>query len=154
LNFSEREPEIAAFQWIPAYAVGVDEIDADHRHLFRLAGRLQAAMQNGAGKDLLGDLLDGLVAYTCQHFAREESLMKSIGYPELALHRRQHQAIRARVAAMRQRAATGESTMTIEVLEFLVGWMRTHIAGSDRQIAAYQRQLTRCGRASRTPRHR
>ncbi len=151
MNCSKQKTLIEPFQWTSAYAVGVREIDADHRHLFRLAGRMQAAMRTGAGKEILDKLLDGLIAYTCHHFAREEAIMQAIGYPELASHRRQHQQLRARVAAMRRRAEGGERTMTIEVLHFLSDWIRAHIAGSDRHIAVYQRRLTLRDIASRTP---
>lgn len=151
MNCSEEKRASAPFQWNPAYAIGVDEIDAEHRHLFRLAGRMQEAMLNGAGKEMLGELLSGLIAYTGQHFAHEEGLMQSIRYPDLAAHRRQHQELRVRVAAMSERAAAGEITMTIEVAQFLSGWIRGHIAASDRRIADYQRQLMPCGTASRKP---
>jgi hemerythrin len=151
LSSSERTSVSAAFQWHASYAVGVEEIDADHRHLFRLAGRFQQAMLDGAGRDMLEDLLSALVAYTCQHFAHEEGYMRKIGYPGFDAHRRQHQELRARVADMRQRAAGGEVLMTIAVLEFLTGSIRAHIVACDSQIGAYQRQLTRYGTASRTP---
>ena len=151
MNSSEQSTSNLAFQWSPAYSVGVDEIDAEHRSLFRLAGRLQKAMLAGAGKGLVEELLAGLIAYTCQHFAHEEDLMRTLGYPGLAAHCRQHEALRARVAVLRQRSAAGEITMTIEILHFLSDWLRVHIADSDRLIGQYQRQLTRCGTALRTP---
>jgi hemerythrin len=45
--------------------------------------------------------------------------------------------LRAKVRARRDRAAAGEITMTIEVAEFLVEWLKQHTADSDRRIGEY-----------------
>jgi hemerythrin len=41
---------------------------------------------------------------------------------------------------MQNRVASGELTITIEVMQFLMGWVRKHIASSDCRIAAYVKQ--------------
>ncbi|MEO8596776.1 MAG: bacteriohemerythrin [Candidatus Solibacter sp.] len=146
------------FQWDAELAIGVPQIDREHRHLIDLAAQMQAAMLKGAGKALLDELLDRLIAYTREHFLHEEDLMRGAEYPGLPQHVRQHDFLRTQVREMRMRASNGEVTMTIEVLQFLVEWIRQHIAVSDRKIAAYVvarpefrvGALTRGDRASRT----
>ena len=141
--------ETAMFQWTAAYAVGIQRIDAEHRRLFALAAKMQRAMLNGKGKTILEDLLTRLVEYTCCHFAREERLMERIRYPGYQQHRRQHEDLRSRVLAMRVRAASGEITMTIEVMQFLMEWLKRHIVASDRTIGDYMEtiRLTRIPQA-------
>ena len=129
--------ETAMFQWTAAYAVGIQRIDAEHRRLFALAAKMQRAMLNGKGKTILEDLLTRLVEYTCCHFAREERLMERIRYPGYPQHWRQHEDLRSRVQAMRVRAASGEITMTIEVMQFLMEWLKRHTVASDRMIGDY-----------------
>jgi hemerythrin len=41
------------------------------------------------------------------------------------------------VQAKRARAASGEVTMTIEVMQFLMDWVKRHIVESDRRIGDY-----------------
>jgi len=77
--------------------------------------------------------------------------MESIAYPGFVEHRAEHDAIRTRIAAMRQRASAGEHTMTLELLQFLTGWIRDHIAAKDHRIALHHRQFTQGDTASRKP---
>jgi hemerythrin-like metal-binding protein len=132
------------FQWTTGYAVGVRQIDQEHQRLFALAESLHQAMLKGQGKAILQDLLASLIAYTCYHFAHEEQLMQRIGYPDYPQHREQHENLRSRARAMQDRADSGEITMTIEVMQFLMGWLKSHITSSDYRIAGY---LKRSGRS-------
>lgn len=127
-------------QWQPGYAIGVYEVDREHEGLFSLAGRMHQAMLGGQGKHVLEGLLEELVRYTFYHFEHEEQFMKKIGYAGFQEHSRQHDNLRAKVRAMQTRAAAGELTMTIEVMLFLMDWLRTHILSSDRRIAEYAAQ--------------
>lgn len=127
----------AMFQWTPAFAVGVPRIDAEHRRLFALAEKMHRAMLKGKGKTVLDGLLAQLVDYTCYHFAREERLMEQVRYHDCLPHRREHDDLRASVQDMRARAASGEITMTIDVMQFLMEWVKFHIVESDRRIGDY-----------------
>jgi hemerythrin-like metal-binding protein len=127
----------ALVQWTPDYAVGVKQLDSEHQALFRLAAKMHGAMLEGKGKAALLDLLSNLVDYTCNHMVHEELLMQRIVYPNFWQHREEHDQFRARVRAMQERAASGELTMTIEVMHFLMKWMKKHIATSDVRIGAY-----------------
>jgi hemerythrin len=125
------------YEWSPDYTVGVRQIDGEHQQLFLLAQKMQEAMLTGEGKALLTDLLARLVEYTGFHFAHEEQLMERIHYPEFRKHRQQHEDLRAKVRAMQDRAASGEITMTIEVMQFFIAWLKRHTITSDRQIGAF-----------------
>jgi hemerythrin len=124
-------------EWTAAYAVGVPQIDQEHQRLFAFANQMHRAMIEGQGKRMLEDLLAGLVDYTCYHFANEERLMERIRYPDYPEHRRQHDELRAGVRAMQARSASGEVTMTIEAMRFLMQWIKRHTTTSDRRIGEY-----------------
>jgi hemerythrin-like metal-binding protein len=125
------------YQWLSGYAVGVHQIDQEHQGLFAVAERMHQAMLEGQGKQHLDALLGELLEYTREHFAHEEQLMERIGYPELSEHRRQHAQLRSNVEAMQNRAVSGETTMTIEAMRFLMEWLKRHTVTSDRRIAGY-----------------
>lgn len=124
-------------RWLPEYAVGVQQIDGEHQRLFALADRMHRALLAGKGKEALDALLAELVEYAWRHFAHEEQLMQRIQYPAYQEHRRQHADLRSEVLAMQRRAASGELTMTIEVMQFLMEWLKRHTLSSDRGIATY-----------------
>jgi hemerythrin len=125
------------FQWRTDYAVGVGQIDVEHKQLFVLAERLHRAMLEGTGKAILLDLLARLVDYTWYHFAHEEQLMEQIQYPGYRQHQQEHEELRARVLEKNDRAVAGEVTMTIGVAQFLMEWVKNHIIASDRRIGSY-----------------
>jgi hemerythrin len=125
------------FQWLPEYAIGVHQIDQEHQRLFAHADRMHQALLAGKGREILEALLAELIQYAGCHFAHEEQLMKRIGYPGYGEHRKEHEDLRARVAAMQERAAAGELTMTIEVMQFLMEWLKRHTIASDRRISSY-----------------
>ena len=127
------------FQWTKDYAVGVRQIDKEHQRLFALAESLHQAMLAGQGKAILQDLLTRLAAYTCDHFAHEEQLMRRIRYPDYPQHREQHEDLRSKVRAIQDRFSSGEITITIEVMQFLMEWLRIHTTTSDRGIAGYMK---------------
>jgi hemerythrin-like metal-binding protein len=97
-------------------------------------------MLAGQGKTVLQDLLASLLAYTSYHFAHEEQLMQRVGYPDYRQHLAQHEQLRSRVQGMQARAASGETTMTIEAMRFLNEWLKSHIPTSDLRVAAYVKQ--------------
>ena len=125
------------FQWSTNYEIGVRQIDSEHQRLFVLADKMQQAMLKGKGKAVLTDLLAQLVDYTQYHFTHEEQLMGRVHYPEYEQHKRQHEDLRVKVRAMQDRAASGEATMTIEVMQFFMDWLKQHTATSDSQIGKF-----------------
>jgi hemerythrin-like metal-binding protein len=123
------------FEWNPEYSVGIGSIDAQHQTLFRIAGELYAAMSAGQGKAAIGRILDRLVQYTATHFAHEERLMRLCDYPDLAVHRVQHQALTKQVQQFQADFQSGRAAVTVQLLQFLRTWLDTHIRGSDHKYA-------------------
>ena len=125
------------FRWTTGYAVGIRQIDEEHQCLFGFAESLHKAMLEGKGTAALVNLHRDLVSYTGYHFAHEEQLMERIGYPAYRQHLREHDNLRSRVRAIQDRLASGEITMTIEVMQFLRAWLDRHITTSDYRIGVY-----------------
>ena len=131
------------FHWTKDYAVGVRQIDQEHQRLFALAESLHQAMLAGQGKAILQDLLASLVDYTRYHFAHEEQLMQRIRYPDYPQHREQHEDLASKVRAIQDRFSSCEITITIEVMQFLMEWLKNHTTTSDRGIAGYMKASER-----------
>jgi hemerythrin len=129
--------EPVMFEWTPEYSAGIEEIDGDHRRLFALAESMHRAMLAQEGRQILEALLADLLKYTEYHFAHEEQLMLRSSYPAIAEHRRQHHHLRRQAAALQRRAAQGEATMSIEVAQFLIGWLKQHTLSSDRRMGLH-----------------
>jgi hemerythrin-like metal-binding protein len=128
------------FRWLSDYEVGVPEIDREHQGLFAIAERFHLALREGHGKQVLESHLDQLLDYACHHLAHEEALMQKIVYPHYREHCRQHEDLRIRLDELKERASAGEVSMTIEVMQFIMEWLKCHTTTSDRRIGSYMRK--------------
>lgn len=129
--------KMAMFEWLPQYSVQIRSIDGQHQNLFRLAGELYSAMSAGQGKAALSRVLDRLVQYTAVHFAFEERLMEQNGYPDLAAHRVEHQALTRQVLKFQTDFEAGKVAISVQLLHFLKNWLQNHIASSDQKYAPF-----------------
>ncbi|MCX7822240.1 MAG: bacteriohemerythrin [Syntrophobacterales bacterium] len=123
--------------WSKEYEVGVSEIDEQHQRLFKMVNDLNEAMARGQGKDVLDQILTGLVDYAARHFQTEEMYMRKANYPELDSHREIHERLANRVHEMVDRYKMGEVGLVIELLNFLQDWLKKHILGTDKRYGQY-----------------
>ena len=128
---------MALFEWKEEYAVGVAEIDRQHKELVRLVNEMHEAMAQGQGKVVLGDVLGKLIDYTRKHFAMEEGLMQKHGYPDFPDHKDKHDKMTAKVLALQSDFKAGKFQLTFEVSQFLKDWLNKHILGTDKKYSPF-----------------
>lgn len=128
-----------AILWTDALAVGIEEIDRQHRGLFEQVDRLLVAARQGAGQEELGNLLDFLGRYVVEHFGTEERYMDQYGYPEAQEHKRQHADFVQYYRDVRARIDREGASLTIllQVQKYVVDWLNNHIRKSDKALGAY-----------------
>ncbi|MBA4407716.1 hemerythrin [bacterium] len=128
---------MALLNWSDNYSVRVREIDTQHKKLIDLINTLHDGMKSGKGKEVLGGILNELVAYTVYHFGFEEKLFDKYGYPETIIHKRQHADLIAQVKKFVDSYNSGDGVLTIELMNFLRDWLTQHIAGSDKKYSDF-----------------
>lgn len=88
--------------WKSSFCSLDPQVDADHQVLFKLLDRV-ATLRRESDVEDLNPILDQLIEYTFDHFAREERAMEAYGYPRSALHSEAHMAMRkALLESLRQ----------------------------------------------------
>lgn len=128
---------MAFMEWNDNLATGIAIIDSQHRGLLDLANRLHDALGGGtASHEELGDILDGLMEYTVNHFITEEELFKRFGYPEEASHVESHNRFTSRTLDLLQRHEAGEA-VGADALTFVKDWLVNHIMGSDKAYVPF-----------------
>lgn len=125
------------FQWNDRYNVGHDEIDADHRYLFKLINDFHQALTNGLSPERIATTLESLVAYTRFHFSREEGYMLARGYDAYRGHKQMHDKLIHDLEELRQRFQAGDAMVGIELSTFLTDWLISHIMRTDTKLAAF-----------------
>ena len=128
---------MALLTWQDKYSVGIKQIDDQHKQLINMINELNDAMLAGKGKDALMPVLTKLANYCVSHFAVEEKLFDTHGYPETADHKDKHNKMTAKVKALIGEVQSGKSTISIEVMNFLKNWLDKHIMETDKKYGPY-----------------
>ena len=115
--------------------IGVEQIDEEHRELFRLVGEVHDLLKDTWTDDKyfdICDLIERLKEYAAEHFRHEEEYMEEIGHPELELQRQQHAQFCAKVNEVDVRAAEiDQQALISDLLNYLVECLYKHIICSD-----------------------
>ncbi len=120
--------------WSDMLSVGVRAIDHQHQTLVGILNDLGDVV---LGLDDAWDesvVLSKLLAYTENHFAFEEGLMRRIGYEGQDAHEQEHRALFQQVGDLMARAVDGQHADPQALLMLLRDWLSSHIMGTDRAL--------------------
>jgi hemerythrin len=123
---------VALMTWSDKLSVGVKQFDEEHKQLVRLINQLHDAMKTGQGKQVISNILQGLISYTQNHFATEERLMRAHGYPDYEQHKKEHNSLTLSVLDLQKQYQTGNMLLSQKVMDFLKDWLANHIQGLDK----------------------
>ncbi len=124
-------------EWDESMAVGVQAIDAQHKELVVLINQVFDAYQAGGDRPALEKVVRRLCEYTLGHFALEEGLMKRHTYAAHDRHVAEHMGCSLQAIDFFTGYIEGKDTLSAEILNYLVGWFRSHTTGTDRLLGGY-----------------
>ncbi|MFP5260025.1 MAG: bacteriohemerythrin [Acidobacteriota bacterium] len=116
---------------------GFDTIDEQHSLFLSMLTELGAQIEACHHRQGLLDAFQGMRLYADGHFADEERLMETRGYPEIDAHKRLHETFRAMASDLESRLGEGPGLLSLETLEFLGAWFIGHIRNEDQRFAAF-----------------
>ncbi|HEX8963062.1 MAG TPA: hemerythrin domain-containing protein [Rhodocyclaceae bacterium] len=128
MNASSNDPA-----WRPeTHALGVAEMDATHEEFLRELGRLRRADDADFPR-----LFDAFREHLRAHFDNESRLMRSCGFPPIAIHEAEHRRVLDEVAALAGGAARGDLAAARAFLAApVLDWFHNHLATMDWALAA------------------
>lgn len=126
-------------EWRDYLAVGVDEIDNQHKELFTRFNSLLNACDEGKGDEEVKKLLGFLDDYVATHFRAEEKIQQEYGYPDYLHHKDQHRWFTDELAKLKgQFASQGPALgVVLSTNRFLVNWLIEHISKMDKVLGQY-----------------
>jgi hemerythrin len=127
--------------WTPSLAVGLEEIDDQHKEWFRRAGAFLDGLEHRTTEEVTA-LLTYLRSYSLMHFAAEESLMKDLKYPKFPGHKAQHERFMREL----EKLSTEHKRTHLEpmrVAALLGCWMTDHVSLTDQQLALFVSTMRR-----------
>lgn len=140
--------------WHDAWTLHIDVLDDDHRAIVELLCEIADRFCHGTqhpgepdrdagtsvddcGEDLYA-ALDRFGALARAHFHREEELVRTIEYPGLPDHCREHALLMAEFASLvRELRERGARHLEDRDLEHLKQWVMAHVLGTDRRFSEY-----------------
>lgn len=134
MNVTSR---IDAVVWREEYAIGVAELDQQHRYLLHLIQQLNQ-LEHGWFAKLrherrLHKLLEDFNEYAAFHFLTEEKLMQQhlSANAELAQHLASHRNYWQHIHDFKVRQEQEQIDVGAELLDFLTQWWLSHIQQTD-----------------------
>ncbi|HUX37689.1 MAG TPA: bacteriohemerythrin [Rectinemataceae bacterium] len=128
---------MSAIQWDPLFECGDQAIDEQHRSLVDTINRLEAALSQGRGREVMGSVLDELENYVREHFGTEEDFFAEVGYPGAAEHIAKHRAFSSTIAELRRGFEGGDEASVVDLLAVLGDWFVRHVSDEDIKYRPY-----------------
>lgn len=127
---------MAKFSWTDELATGNSFIDNDHRKLIAMINALFDALATGHANDITNKVLNNLIIYTKEHFAREEAEMDRMKYSGAISHKSEHTQLLKQVHELKVKLDGGGKLNAVAISGFLSDWLRNHILNVDMKLAA------------------
>lgn len=121
-------------EWKPDYALGIDEVDFEHREMIELINACHERL-GGAGDPLaieqfLGEIHAGIAA----HFALEEHIMRRAAYPEYAEHKEDHEILLDQIRDLMDLFLDDPENGAERLRERLGDWFGRHFSTFDARL--------------------
>lgn len=137
VDVNKKVDEKNLIEWSEKYSTGVEIFDNEHKILVSIINRLNRAMEEGKGGNIISDIVNELVDYTGTHFRHEEQLMEKFGYETYQDHKKIHVDFVNQVLKVKNDIATGRVTVSTDLMEFLKDWLLKHIMGTDKEYGKF-----------------
>ena len=131
-----------SLEWREEYSIGVTELDAQHKTLFALLQKLNAADSGFASEiarsSRLMTQLEELNEYAVYHLLSEEKIMREHLPPDedSARHIAAHRSYWQIMSEFKLRHQQGDPNVGHELLDYLNRWWLNHILQTDKKMGA------------------
>jgi hemerythrin len=130
--------------WTPELSVGVEEIDNQHKELYRNVELFFEQIRKGNGQENLMNLFAFLETYVTTHFSLEEKYMAKFhvdgcSYEDAKEHKAEHRAFLRDFKAFKEEILENGPTSLLvnEFQKWILNWMAGHFGKTDRGLGRF-----------------
>lgn len=121
-------------EWRDAYALGIPEIDHEHREMITEISRLHETLEHDAAVDDVVDCLGEILAHIAAHFALEEKNMRAAAYEGFAEHKADHERLLDELHDIATDVAKRRRYEPVVLAERLDAWFMRHFGSQDARL--------------------
>jgi hemerythrin len=129
--------ESELFTWSEKYHLGISFADVQHKQLADSINRLHRTLLNAQDRPVVGRAMEELFAYSKAHFAAEEKVLRSYGYPDFVAHHSEHECMAFAVLELYQKLMSRELLMNSYSVSFLKEWLSAEILSADSKFTPF-----------------
>ena len=125
--------------WDSSLNCGVEQVDNEHKELFRIAGELSKVAKTEKSIEKSRMVLEFLGNYVVEHFAHEEALMYSCNYPNTDEHEKLHKKFVQTFLDLKKKFnESGEPlSVSTQIHYATMSWLVNHIQIIDMRFVKY-----------------
>ena len=135
------DEEFKPMEWTLEYSVNEEKMDKQHQWLFELFNQIILHLNQDESEEdpeeeyrFLSELIGELEDYTRIHFSEEETLMKTLSFPDIDSHVLEHRKFEQKVREFKTLHTNGlDNKADTEAFLFLREWLSDHILIKDNQ---------------------
>ena len=126
-------------KWSDQYASGIEQIDDQHKMIFKMAEDFRAALDEGVGERVYGEMLESLDLYVRTHFGFEERCMEKYSCPVAAGNKKAHARFVEVLSGFQQRYTAGgfDRTDARDLVNTVDQWLADHICRIDVRLKSF-----------------
>lgn len=124
--------------WDGSLETGIDEIDRQHKELFRIINSMYDKVERGLPeKTALIEAMDSVHSYAKYHFTTEEKFFDDTDYPDKEQHYEEHSAFSEKLKTIEEMAQDDPSEALSELETYLLVWLIGHIQRVDMKYVPF-----------------
>ncbi|MFZ5352976.1 MAG: bacteriohemerythrin [Bacillota bacterium] len=124
--------------WKDEYSIGVDLIDAQHKHIFEIGNSAYKLLRDDISVDKYDkvvQIIDDLREYTKFHFRSEEDYMLEVKYSGYYEQKKEHDAFIKKIDEVDLDLVDKDPEKYLEgLLTFIFTWVLDHVIKKDKLI--------------------
>lgn len=121
-------------EWSDAYALGIAEIDAEHRAMIEEINAVHARLGEQPAIDEICARLGEILAHISAHFALEEKNMRACAYPSLGGHKQDHERLIGELIEIIDSVERTGAYDPSALAQALQAWFVVHFSTHDAQL--------------------
>jgi len=122
------------FVWNDSYAVGIPDVDEQHRLLFEMIDGLAAITDGRSSSDGMSDRVEKIQALARSHLQYEETLAGRRTDPRYAAAVREHSELVRKIEGLSRYLQTAPADALQTMVEFLKDWAIDHVLLENRRF--------------------